>query len=358
MNYPDLSPVKKILVAKLRHHGDVLLASPVFSILKNRLPEASIDAYIYKDTYPMLEGHPAISNFLFSDKEWKKKSRAYRIISELKLLKKIRAEKYDLVINLTEGDRGAVAAKVSKSPLCVGIDPEGGGMFRKKECYSHLVKHTHLPRHTVEKQLDALRVLGIFPSIDERELVFHLEDSVEEKVLKLLADSGITSGKFILIHPVSRWLFKCWPAKHFSELITHLSKSGYQIVVTSSSDPAELKIAEEILANVPVGAAHHFGGKTSLKELGALIQLAKLVITVDSVPLHLTSVFKTPVIALFGPTSEKTWGPWQNPRSRVLTENMSCRPCFRPGCGGSGKSDCLETLSLQKVLEQVHSLIE
>ena len=64
----DYTKIRKVLVANLRHHGDVLLSSPVFSILKKRYPHLEIDAYIYWDTYPMLEGHPGIFGFLFYDK--------------------------------------------------------------------------------------------------------------------------------------------------------------------------------------------------------------------------------------------------------------------------------------------------
>ena len=99
--------VKKIIVAKLRHHGDVLLSSPVFTLLKKEYPNAEIHAYIYKETYPMLEGHPAISHFLLYDKKWKKQGLYRRLKEELKILWNIRRGSYDMAFNLTEGDRGA-----------------------------------------------------------------------------------------------------------------------------------------------------------------------------------------------------------------------------------------------------------
>ena len=72
-NYPKLDAVKRVLVIKMRHHGDVLLTSALFTQLKKHLPDAKIDAFIYADTLPMLEGHPAIGDFLLYDKEWKKR---------------------------------------------------------------------------------------------------------------------------------------------------------------------------------------------------------------------------------------------------------------------------------------------
>src|SRR5574342_677632 len=97
-NYPDLTNVKKILVIKLRHHGDVLLTSPVFSYLKSQLPAAVIDALIYLETAPMLEGHPAISKLHLYDKKWKEQSFFKRWKDEIALLKTIRGQRYDMLI--------------------------------------------------------------------------------------------------------------------------------------------------------------------------------------------------------------------------------------------------------------------
>ena len=101
----------------------MLLSAPVFSVLKKYHPHLEIDAYIYSETLPMLEGHPAISKFVQYDKKWKKLPKHRRFLEEWKLLKKIRRGGYDLVINLTEGDRGAVAAKVSRAPFAIGLIP-------------------------------------------------------------------------------------------------------------------------------------------------------------------------------------------------------------------------------------------
>ena len=70
----DTSIVHRVLVTKLRHHGDVLLASPVFTVLKSTLPSAEIDALVYRETAPLLEGHPAIAHIFTIDREWKRRS--------------------------------------------------------------------------------------------------------------------------------------------------------------------------------------------------------------------------------------------------------------------------------------------
>ena len=72
----NLDSVHRILVVKLRHHGDVLLTSPVFQVLRNRAPAAEIDALVYEDTREMLEGHPSIARIHGIDRGWKRQGLA------------------------------------------------------------------------------------------------------------------------------------------------------------------------------------------------------------------------------------------------------------------------------------------
>ncbi|HEX2579178.1 MAG TPA: putative lipopolysaccharide heptosyltransferase III [Rhabdochlamydiaceae bacterium] len=349
-NYPDLTRVKKILVIKLRHHGDVLLTSPVFSNLQAAIPQAEIHAMVYQDTIPMLDGHPAIQKFLAYNRDWKKLGLFWKVLKEFSLLKRVRKEKYDLVINLTEGDRGAIAAFVSGAKICVGIDPEGKGFRGKRKIYSHIVKNCKTPRHTVEKNLDALRRIGIFPTAEERDLFFAIPEESKKRVEKLHPRG------YFLLHPVSRWKFKCWPTSLVAKLIRDLHQRGEKIVITASPDTSELQMVDEILKLAPEVPVLNLAGKTSLKDLGALIAMSRCLVCVDSVPLHMSSALKIPTVVLFGPTSEINWGPWQNPKARVVVQNLPCRPCFMDGCGGSKKSDCLLTLPVSRVLSAIDTL--
>ena len=342
-NYPDLSQVKKALVIKLRHHGDVLLTSPVFSNLAAAIPGVEIDAMVYEETVPMLDGHPAIRKFVTYNRKWKKLGFFKRIFRELKLLYQIRQENYDLVIQLTEGDRGAIVALASGAKIRVGVDAE-----KKRKVFTHLVKMCKTPRHTVEKNLDALRRIGIFPTPEERDLCFHIPDESRRKMKQ--------NERYFLLHPVSRWRFKCWPTSLVAKLIQELHLRGEKIVVTASPDEQEMTMCQEILAQIPEIPVINLAGKTSLKELGALIEMSECLICVDSVPLHIASALKKPTVVLFGPTSEINWGPWQNSQARVVTQQLACRPCFMDGCGGSKMSDCLATLPLKSVLHAIESL--
>jgi heptosyltransferase III len=342
-NYPDLSLVKKVLVVKLRQLGDVLLATPVFSALKQAMPQALIDAYIYREAEPMLEGHPSIHQLIGYERR-KREGLISRLSNELSLLRRIRKEKYDLIINLTEGDRGTIAALASGASIRVGFDPKGKW---QKKVFTHIVKHTPTPRHVVEKNLDAVRRIGIFPGLEERPLYFH----VPEETLHALR-MKIGEG-FILIHPTSRWRYKCLPVQTMRSLAERLVQEGHRVVFTSGPDPIERKMVAEITTGLDVIS---LAGQISLKELGGLIQLSQMLVSVDSVPFHIASALKAPAIAMFGPTSELTWGPWQNPNARILTEAFSCRPCFQDGCGGSKYSDCLHTMRVEKILTAIEEM--
>lgn len=335
-NYPDLEKVEKILVIKLRHLGDVLLTTPVFQVLKERFPNAEIDAYINREAFPILEENPYLNELIGYDRSLKKRGFFSRIFREVALLWKIRQKGYDLVLNFTEGDRGVLAAFFSKAKVRVGNLPKSKWM---KKLLTHIAKQPSSLRHTVEKNLDLLRKIGIFPKPEQKRLYFPLPREKEN----LLQDRA----PFILIHPTSRWKFKCWPVEKMQKLIQELLQRGETIVLTGGSDPEEMEMARKIAEDFPI---ENLVGKISLKELGLYIQAAKLVICVDSLPLHLASCFQKPNLALFGPTSEITWGPWQNPLAQVITSNLSCRPCYMDGCGGSKKSQCLEEISVERVL--------
>src|ERR1700733_1180662 len=203
-DYPDLTDVKKILVIKMRHHGDVLLTAPFFTQLKQQLPQAQVHALLYEETLPMLEGHPAISAFLLYDKAIKKRFFLSRLWKEIAFLWKIRKAQYDCVINLTEGDRGAIIARASKAHIRVGFDPQGKGMRGKRACYTHVVKICPTLRHTVERQLDVLRRMGLSPT--EKELFFHIPNSAHARIREICRQEEIQ--EYIVVHPVSRWRFK------------------------------------------------------------------------------------------------------------------------------------------------------
>ena len=357
-NYPNLTHVKRILVVKLRNFGDVLLTSAAFSILKNRLPQTKIYAYIYQEALPMLQGHPAIEGFYTCDNKWKSLHFFRRSLKEINLALEIRKNRFDLIINLTDCDRGDFAAMISKAKYRIGLVPEKRRFLYRPNLYTHTVKRCQKPRHMVEQNIDALRRIGIFPSPQERDLFIHIPQPARTHIDNYLKKADIDKHSYIAIHPTSRWLFKCWPVEKVAEIIHRLYKLQYPVVLTSAPDKKELSMVQKIISLCPTIPILNLAGKLSLKELAALIETCGCLICIDSVPMHIASATNTPTVALFGPSSEDAWGPWNNPRGRVIAKNFPCRPCNLDGCGGSKVCDCLEQLSVDSVLDEVMRLLE
>ena len=351
----DLQSIRRVLVTKLRHHGDVLLASPVFSVLKGLASHLEIDALVYADTAPMLAGNPAVSQIFSIDRSWKTLGFAEQGRREWELLQQLRERKYELFIHLSEHPRGAWLARLLGPRYSVAANHP-----RVRNWWKNSFTHTYpLPmngrRHVVETNLDALRRIGVQPGEKERKLCFVPGEEAEREVARMLGDLGLAPGGYIHLHPASRWQFKCWPAEKTADLIDKLQALGQRVLVTAAPDAEELELVARIraLATTPFA---DLCGKLTLKQLGAVSRNARLFVGVDSAPMHIASAMQTPVVVLFGPSGEFNWGPWQVAHRVVASNNYPCRPCGNDGCGGGKVSECLTTLPVSEVLQAVQAL--
>jgi heptosyltransferase-3 len=334
-----LGECRRALVIKLRHHGDVLLAAPVLSLLRSRGVE-EVDALVYDDTAPMLEGHPALGALHTVGRKWRNEGALTRFSRERSLFGDLKARGYDLIVHLTEHPRGAWLARALGARYSVAPKVPGRGAFWTRS-FTHLFPL--IPRrHQVEVNLDALRRIGLQPTPQEKKVVFVPGAEAERRIAEALGDTP-----FVHVHPASRWRFKCWPAEKNAELIDRLAAQGLQTIVTAAPDPDELALVEKILEKTQ-SQALNLAGKLSIKELGAVAARARLFIGVDSMPMHLAAAMGVPTVALFGPSGETEWGPW-NTRSSVVSTTHSCRPCGQDGCGGGKVSECLTMLPVDAV---------
>ena len=353
--------VRSALVIKLRHTGDVLLSSPVFSVLKRHAPQVELDALVYSGTAPMLTGHPSINQVHCIDRAWKKLGAMAQLRAEWRLLSVLRSRRYDLMVHLTEHWRGAWLARALRVRWAVAPAAAGRGRAWRGS-FTHLVSEPRTGgRHVVESNLDALRRIGIYPSAGERGLTLVPGAAAEEKVAALLTGCGISGAQFVQVHPSSRWRFKCWPAEKMAALIDRLHVEGCPVVLTAAPDPLEAQMVDDILEHTARPVAANFSGQLSLKELAALTARARLFVGVDSAPMHIAAAVGTPAIALFGPSGEALWAPWGVPRFGrhrvVASEGYSCRPCGLDGCGGGKVSDCLVTLDVDRVWAAARELL-
>jgi heptosyltransferase-3 len=354
-----LAAVRRALVIKLRHHGDVLLSSPVFSVLKAHAPSIEIDALVYADTAEMLAQHPALSQLHSIDRQWKKLGLFAQARAEWRLLQTLRARRYDLIIHLTEHPRGAWLSRLCGARWAVAPAMRQRGRFWQTSFSHFFGKPANALRHTVERNLDALRRIGLYPEADERALTLVAGHAAETRVALLLREQGVELSErrsFIHLHPASRWHFKCWPVDNMAALIDRLQHSGQQVVLSAAPDVAEMAMIDALQARLSQPAVS-LAGQLSLKELAALTARARLFIGVDSAPMHIAAAMGTPTVALFGPSGDREWGPWGVPHRVVSSDAHPCRPCGIDGCGGGKVSDCLSSLSVDRVHAAVQELL-
>src|SRR5260221_204026 len=118
----DVSGLRRALVIQLRHHGDVLVTSPVFTVLKNRAPALEIDALVYAETREMLDLHPAIALVHVVRRDWKDSATAARLVAEWRLLSMLRSRGYELVGHLSQHPPGARLPRPLGAPRAVRPD--------------------------------------------------------------------------------------------------------------------------------------------------------------------------------------------------------------------------------------------
>jgi len=356
----DFAHVRRVLVIKLRHHGDVLLSSPVFRVLKNHHPHLDIDALVYHDTREMLTLHPDIRCVHTIDRAWKQLGLRQQLRHERALMAELEERRYDLLIHLTEHWRGALLSRRLKPRYSVTaslpkLRATRGRLWNKS--FSHHYPIATTGRHTVETHLDALRRIGVQPGEEERGLVLVPGEAAETRIDTLLEEHGIHD--FIHVHPTSRWLFKCWREDKVAAVIDRLVADGNKVVVSAAPEQRELRMVQDILGYVKGGGDDtvvDLSGRLSLKELAALTARARLFFGMDSVPMHIAAAMGTPCVALFGPSNPVLWGPWRVPHRVVQSEAHPCTPCGIDGCGGGKLSECLTTLEVERVCRAIREL--
>ncbi|AVF36571.1 putative lipopolysaccharide heptosyltransferase III [Rahnella sikkimica] len=302
------SSIRRILIIKLRHHGDMLLTTPVVNTLKARYPDAEIDMLIYQETRDMLAANPSIHHLHCIDRTWKKLGVWSHMAHEIRLMKQVMSRHYDLTLNLSDQWRSAIATRLTGAPVRLGFDfPKRQSAFWRF-CHTQLVStKNHHALHTVEQNLSLLEPLQISSLKPEATMSYAQEDG--EKVQHLLQQNQV-SGRYIVVQPTSRWFFKCWSEEKMAAMLTQLHAEGYPLVITSGPDKHELDMVDRILKLCPQINVTSLAGKLTLPQLAALIDGAALFIGVDSVPMHMAAALKTPLVALFGPSKLVFWRPW------------------------------------------------
>uniref|UniRef100_A0A7C5EM61 Putative lipopolysaccharide heptosyltransferase III n=1 Tax=Desulfobacca acetoxidans TaxID=60893 RepID=A0A7C5EM61_9BACT len=333
-----------ILVIKLKQPGDVLVSTPVLAALKEAWPQARVTYLVPRGTEEMVSGHPLLDELWVVNRRQETWSRSWR------LLKDLWRSRFDLVLELSGGDRGAFYTLATRAPERVGFDRPGLPFWQRQGVFTRLLPQPPPRMHMVEQNLEALKVLGANPQ--NPRLAFFWDDTTEARVDQILNRTGLRSDNFVVMHPGAGWRFKCWTPLGYARIIEFFWDSWQLPVILSASRvPWEQELLKQILENCRV-APINLAGQLSLKELGAIIAKARFFFGVDSAPMHLAAAVNTPAVALFGPTGAYNWRPWGEGHL-VIQKDYDCIPCGKDGCEGSKISRCLTELTPEEVVAEM-----
>ena len=300
----------KVLIIKYRNIGDVLLSTPLINNLKHHYPDSVIDFALNKGCEDMVLNNPNINKVIIYDRSRIKRLGVFsRLKEEVGLINKVYQQKYDIVINLTEGDRGAILALFSKSKIKLGF-PIRKGILSRIKVFDKLGDDKKW-QHAVEKDLQFISLLD--KEIINKEVRIYWTDDIEKEVERILEENNVSD--FIHIHPVSRWMFKYWEDDRMAKVIDYLQiEKKIKVIITVAPIEKEVDRVKNILSlcnSKPIDLS----GKLTLKHVACLSAKAKIFFGIDSAPMHMAAV-STPVLSIFGASFPAKWGPWNNSPNR------------------------------------------
>ncbi len=326
---------RHILLIKPSSLGDIVHAMPTCAAIRRAYPKARLTWLVKRQWAGLVERIDGV------DRVWPVESTLQGWLSQVSPL---RAEQFDLVVDLQGLFRSAAIGRLTGSALLVGFanGREGSPWF-----YSKRVPVLQTEMHAVDRYLLVAKALGAVDS-GTPEFRFRIPQSDHDEVDRLLSRSGVTSGmSWVAMNVSARWPTKRWPAASFAEVADQLQQEGCGAVVMIGG-PDERADVSAVRGKMQTPAID-LAGATTVDLLPALLSKASLLITNDSGPMHIAAAVGTPVVALFGPTSEVRTGPYGAGHA-VLTAPVSCRPCFSRTCHNSLPLECLRAVSPEQVL--------
>jgi heptosyltransferase-3 len=326
---------KRALFIKPKHLGDTVVLTGAISLLPS---EWKVDVYVLEESASLIRLCPRVENIYFSHR-----SAGYltRLFGTISTFIQIRLRNYDLVASFSDQPKSAIIARISGAAIRVAFKSRRRGLWWHRS----FTRLTEPPAgHAALRDAELIRNSSI-----------KVLTSLTPRYLLATSSTYRLDSKYIVINPCARWKFKQLPIKVWQDLLPRLALYDFEIVLTGagSRDAAYIKD----IAQFGVSFCTQLVDR-SMNDLYAIVQSARYVITVDSLMVHLASAARVPTLAIFGPTKEFEWGPWET-KYRVVSQTVRypCRPCDRDGCGGSKISDCLETMSASLILGEFEMLV-
>lgn len=292
----DKSKISKILVISLTNIGDVILTFPVIDILRHDFPNAKISAVVGPKAFGIIKSNPIFHKVHVYDKR-KNSYKTFLWILELK------KERFDLVVDLRN------------SAIPFMIFPRYRTSLWNKKIEGQHMKEKHLLR---------LKTIYHFNNeADKRECVYISKED-EEYVARLISEDLGHGKKFVVIAPSAADHNKRWKEESFAQICDYfIQKHGLKIVFVGDSKDKEISSRIiKLMKNKSVDLS----GRLTLLQLASLLKKSFFSIVNDSAPMHLASYLDIPVVAIFGPTDPKKYGPWSK-NSLYFRNNLNCEKC-------------------------------
>jgi heptosyltransferase-1 len=258
------------------------------------------------------------------------------------LLWKLRARRYDWVIDLYGNPRTALLAAWTGAKIRVGPGRRG-----RRRLYTHPIPPAAEPLSAVAHHLRFLEALGLSPG----ERAPRIELSERERADgRARLDSAVRSGApRVGIHPGNRWPAKRWPEERFAALARAIPRLGARAVVLAG--PGEERVASRVASGAGGRADAPILGPLPLRESWSVIAALDALVTVDGSPLHAGPALGTPTVGILGPTEPEIWFPYHRQDGhQLLSREIWCRPCHRHECA---RMDCLDWIGVGDALAAV-----
>jgi ADP-heptose:LPS heptosyltransferase len=317
----DKSQVKRILVITLSNVGDIIITTPVIKTLAREFPDARIDVMVGPRGKEIFEHDPRIFKLIIYDKH-------IPVAAKRRLQLKLKKMKYDLVADLRNTIFGLLI----------------GPRYRT----ATVQRFPSTAVHMRDRHLSRLKSLGI--ERPDKAYYIHVPEEDQACIDGLLRQLGV--GDMVVVNPGARSHLKRWTAEAFASVCDRLtSECGIDVVFVGIGEDG--KIVSDIIARMR-SRPHSLIDRTNVRQLAGLLKRAKLLITNDSAPLHLGCAVGAKVLAIFGPTDPKKYGP-TGEFDTVVNKRLSCSPCERPVCAFN--YECMRLITPDEVFEAAKMMI-
>ena len=343
---------KIALFLKTKHIGDSIVLTSAIEALPE---EYLVDVLCFKESEAIFKMHPRVKNVFVIPRNIKgfAKFKYYH-----STLKKMLARKYDFLAQFSDDWRGAFLARRLNIPLSVARQSRKRPRFWSNS-FKQLAKVALTKRPAAEQDVDLLRKIGLFTDSVAPAYFLDVPTEATAKIEEWLSFSinMRQAQKLIVIHAPARWKFKGLANTTWAELIDLLHARGIAVVLGGA--PSDVVFNQALIADCK--RAPKVVDNFSLEETAALIKRSDLLISIDSMSVHMACAVKTPVVAIFGPTDDRVWAPWRV-KHRVVAlgeadaPSFACRPCGLDGCAGSKMSQCLMAVDAKRILSAVDDL--